>query len=65
MFYKVQSDNFNNDILTKEAYHVLRLCMSTGDFGTHTAIMVGMVMPGTEVIEYDIETNEFYTGIHI
>jgi len=64
MFYKVQSDNFDN-ILTKEAYHVLRLSMSTGDFGSHTATMVSMVMPGTEVIEYDEETNEFYDAIWI
>lgn len=32
----VNSDNFENQLMTFEAYAELRLQMSTGDFHTHT-----------------------------
>ena len=38
--YKVTSDNYTNQLMTKEAYAEFRLQMSTGDFHTHTAELV-------------------------
>lgn len=36
--YLVNSDNFEDAILTAPAYRELRLQMSTGDFHAHTAV---------------------------
>ena len=63
-YYQVKSDNWDT-VMSAAAYHVLRLYMSTGDFGSHTATPVKIVMTGTEVIDYDVDTEEFYKGIHI
>jgi len=43
---KVKSDNFNNELLTFDAYKELRLQLSTGDFHTHRH----------EIIEVDFDT---------
>ena len=37
---KVNSDNFENTLMTLEAYKELRLQMSTGDFHTHEHILL-------------------------
>ena len=36
--YLVNSDNFEDAILEAEAYVELRLQMSSGDYGSHTAV---------------------------
>lgn len=33
---RLNSDNFQNELVTIEAYNEIRLQMSSGDFGTHT-----------------------------
>ena len=33
---RLNSDNFDNVLVTVEAYQEIRLCMSTGDYNSHT-----------------------------
>lgn len=33
---KLNSDNFENQLMTAGVYEIIRLTMSTGDFHTHT-----------------------------
>jgi hypothetical protein len=39
-YYLVNSDNFENAVMTATALKHLRLTMSTGDYSTHTAIKI-------------------------
>lgn len=39
---RVFSDNYDGQLMTTEAYHELRLQMSTGDFHTHKYEWVGL-----------------------
>ena len=38
--YKLYSDNFDGQLVTKDAYNLIRLSMSTGDFHTHRAKII-------------------------
>lgn len=54
---RVNSDNFENELFTFEAYTELRLQMSTGDFHTHTHEIVEVPADAT-VIELSDFLNE-------
>jgi hypothetical protein len=38
--FKLNSDNFQDALVTEEAYREIRLSMSSGDFGAHTKELV-------------------------
>lgn len=50
VFYLVNSDNFENTYMTEEAYKEIRLQMSSGDFGAHSAKKVSKVPKSATVV---------------
>ena len=63
-YYQVKSDNWDT-VMSAAAYHVLLLCMDDSDFVNHAVEQIKIVMTGTEVIDYDADTNEFYKAVFV
>ena len=57
-FYLVNSDNLENAYITADDYTNLRLEMSTGDFGSHTAVGMNVLPEGEELLDlYRLDTS--------
>ena len=64
--YLVNSDNFKDAVFTAEAYKQFRCLLSTGDFHTHTAVLISNPTDDQicDALYYDEDEQAFVNGAH-